>query len=204
MPVVRAESSARGKRVPSSKTGGCPLGGVAVLGFLTPPPRAGRLTTRRVQLSLRRARAAGKGLAARPSATQSSYLDGDVPRTGCPGVGTLPRLTCTLATRCKTLYQPLHGGHMDPRGGDPKKKDLAAFASKSLIHNANFGSSTRARTWDLRINRIPGCSNSYINQHVTAEKITCAIFRVIDPVSCNLQLLAAQTTAHFCQVEISK
>ena len=36
--------------------------------------------------------------------------------------------------------------------GPTKKKDLAAFASKSLIHNANFGSSTRARTWDLRIN----------------------------------------------------
>ena len=45
----------------------------------------------------------GKGLAARPSATQSIDLDGDVPRTGCPGVGTPPRLTCTLATRCKTL-----------------------------------------------------------------------------------------------------
>ena len=135
---------------PFQQKGGGPLGGVAVPGFLTPLPPGWKAATHRVQSAVRRA--AGKGLAARPSATLSSDLDGDVPRTGCPGVGTPLRPTCTLATRCETLYQPLHGGYMIHKGGDPKKKDLAAFSSKSLIHNANFGSSTRARTWDLRIN----------------------------------------------------
>ena len=62
-----------------------------------------------------------------------------------------PRLTCTPTTWCKTSYQPPHGGYMDHQGGDPKKKDLAAFASKPLISNMYFGGLGRNRTTDTRI-----------------------------------------------------
>ena len=44
-----------------------------------------------------------------------------------------------------------------------RKKHLG-FLSKCLIHNSNFGSSTRARTRDLQINRKPSSSNTYVNQ----------------------------------------
>ena len=43
-----------------------------------------------------------------------------------------------------------------------------------------FGSSTWARTRDLRINRNPGSSNIYINQWLTSEKHKRVIFRVIE------------------------
>ena len=63
-----------------------------------------------------------------------------------------PPPSWSSATWCKTLYPPLHGGYMTQQSDGAKKKDLAAFAAKSLMSNTNFGSSTWARTRDLRIN----------------------------------------------------
>ena len=52
----------------------------------------------------------------------------------------------------KTTFRWLHGGYMHRWSAGEMKKDLEAFASESLICLAFLGSSTWARTRDLRIN----------------------------------------------------
>ncbi len=59
----------------------------------------------------------------------------------------------------------------------PKKNPLSIAAEGVLL----FGSSTWARTRDLRINRNPGSSKIYINQRLIGVFIKRVIFRAITP-----------------------
>ena len=68
----------------------------------------------------------------------------------------------------------LHSAYMDAVAA--KEKGFAFL--QSLV---SAGSSTWARTRDLRINRNPGSSKTLINQRLTGKNSRRVIFRVIEP-----------------------
>jgi len=70
-------------------------------------------------------------------------------------------------------------GKKSPRG--PQRDKLLRIKGKSPAYYTAFlgGSSTWARTRDLRINRNPGSSKTYINQRLTRKNSHRVIFRVI-------------------------
>ena len=70
-------------------------------------------------------------------------------------------------------------GKKSPRG--PQRDKLLRIKGKSIAFDDAFlgGSSTWARTRDLRINRNPGSSKIYINQKLTRKNSRRVIFRVI-------------------------
>ena len=70
-------------------------------------------------------------------------------------------------------------GKKSPRG--PQRDKLLRIKGKNIAFDDVFlgGSSTWARTRDLRINRNPGSSKTYINQLLTYKNSHRVIFRVI-------------------------
>jgi hypothetical protein len=70
-------------------------------------------------------------------------------------------------------------GKKSPRGSQRDK--LWRIKGKSIAFDDAFlgGSSTWARTRDLRINRNPGSSKTYINQQLICKNSHRVIFRVI-------------------------
>ena len=71
-------------------------------------------------------------------------------------------------------------GKKSPRG--PQRDNQLLINGKNIAFDDVFlgGSSTWARTRDLRINRNPGSSKIYINQRLTCKNSLRVIFRVID------------------------
>jgi hypothetical protein len=71
-------------------------------------------------------------------------------------------------------------GKKSPRG--PQRDKLLRIKGKSAAFELAFlgGSSAWARTRDLRINRNPGSSKTYINQGLNCKNSHRVIFRVID------------------------
>ena len=71
-------------------------------------------------------------------------------------------------------------GKKSPRG--PQRDKLLRIKGKNIAFDDVFlgGSSTWARTRDLRINRNPGSSKTHINQLLTCKNSRRVIFRVID------------------------
>ena len=72
-------------------------------------------------------------------------------------------------------------GKKSPRG--PQRDKLLRIKGKSAAFELAFlgGSSAWARTRDLRINRKPGSSKTYINQRLIVVFDNRVIFRVITP-----------------------
>ncbi len=70
-------------------------------------------------------------------------------------------------------------GKKSPRG--PQRDKLLRLKGINIAFDDAFlgGSSTWARTRDLRINRNPGSLKTYINQRLTHKNSNRVIFRVI-------------------------